>query len=444
MLFARRQRKHETALTIGIDRLTAETARHVAQVLFLGREQTDIGTAERQGHADRLAFDGDDVGAHFTRRFEQAQRHDFGNDDDQKSACGLRGCGDLRQVCGRAKHIRCLHDDTGRIGVDVRQHVGFVVDGQGAGFGFDADGVRKGLDRFAIMRMQAARQDRLVALGHTRRHQHAFSGCRRAVVKRGIGHRHAGQARHLRLELEQDLEGPLRDFRLVRRITGQEFRPLDDVIDRRRNMVPISPCPDKERRLGWADVLGGEGLQLRLHFQLAGIGRQIDSAGTPGRRRHIDKQFIDGFDADGIQHGHPVGLAQGQITHENLLQGIEISFVGGAVHKAVEFRRVRQLDLGNPAGAFGRGIDGVRAVGQFGIGVQNFARDRRIDVRSRLDAFDHGEAVALFKLLAHVRDFDKNDVAKRIGGVGGDADQGRIARNLDPLVILGEFHDVAP
>ena len=64
---------------------------------------------------------------------------------------------------------------------------------------------------------------------------------------RGVGDRHAGQRRHLGLELEQGLQRALGDLRLVGRVAGQELRPLDDVVDAGRHMVAIGPGAAEER-----------------------------------------------------------------------------------------------------------------------------------------------------------------------------------------------------
>jgi hypothetical protein len=53
----------------------------------------------------------------------------------------------------------------------------------------------------------------------------------RAVIHRGVGDLHAGQQRHLGLEFEQILQRALRDFRLIGRVAGEEFRTLDQMID---------------------------------------------------------------------------------------------------------------------------------------------------------------------------------------------------------------------
>ena len=66
----------------------------------------------------RLAFRRHDVGALRARRFQQAQRHDFGHHRDQQRALGMGGIGDGAQIADQAEHVRRLHHHAG----------GFVVD----------------------------------------------------------------------------------------------------------------------------------------------------------------------------------------------------------------------------------------------------------------------------------------------------------------------------
>ena len=68
MLLARRQRQHETAAPIGVDRLAAQPAGHLADVFVLAAEQPDIRPSELEPDAERLPLADDDVRAHLARR----------------------------------------------------------------------------------------------------------------------------------------------------------------------------------------------------------------------------------------------------------------------------------------------------------------------------------------------------------------------------------------
>ena len=67
VLLAGGERQDEAALTLRVDGLAGEPARHLADVLFAAGEEPDVRSAELQPDADRLAFADDDVGAHLSR-----------------------------------------------------------------------------------------------------------------------------------------------------------------------------------------------------------------------------------------------------------------------------------------------------------------------------------------------------------------------------------------
>ena len=118
MLLARRKRQHEAALALGIDGLAGEAAGHLPDMLLAAGEQADIGPAELQPDADRLAFADDDVGAHLARRLDQPQRDRLGDDRDQQRAGGMRRLGDRRQVGDAAEDVGILDDDRAGLAVD--------------------------------------------------------------------------------------------------------------------------------------------------------------------------------------------------------------------------------------------------------------------------------------------------------------------------------------
>src|SRR6185369_4229392 len=118
----------------------------------------------------------------------------------------------------------------------------------------------------------------------------------------------------------------------------------------------------------------------------------------------------------------------------------QVGFVGVPVHEGFDFGGVGDLELGEPAGGFGRGIDGLGRIAQRAVGLDHLAGDGGVDVGRGFDALDYGEAVAGLEGLADVGGLDEHHVAQLFGGVGGDADGRDVAVDLDPLVILGEAH----
>src|SRR5690606_41277069 len=78
--------------------------------------------------------------------------------------------------------------------------------------------------------------------------------------------------------------------------------------------------------------------------------------------------------------------------------------------------------------------------GQGAVALDDLAGDRRIDVRGRLDALDHGEIVALVEGLARFGRLDEDHVAQGVGGVFADAHDGDVALEADPFMTLGAAH----
>ena len=186
-----------------------------------------------------MAFRGDDVGAHFARRFHKSERHNFCDDGDQERALVMRRLGDRFEIVERAEDVRRLHDDAGGVVVDEIDDLCVGVDGGGHVGDGDVEMLGERLGRFGVVRMQAGREHRLFPPRHARRHEHRFRAGRRAVVHGGVGDLHAGEHRDLGLKLEQGLQRALRDLRLVRRVRGQEFRALNEMVDGRRNVVAV-------------------------------------------------------------------------------------------------------------------------------------------------------------------------------------------------------------
>ena len=183
--------------------------------------------------------------------------------------------------------------------------------------GVEAFPARGGLDDAAIMRMQAAGDQRLVAPRHAIGHQHGFGGARRAVIHRGVGHLHGRQQRHLGLELEEVLQSALRDLGLVRRVGRQELAALDHVVDGRRHVMAIGPGADEERRRRGRHVLRRIGLEGALDLELAlVIGQAGDLGAEPRRGRHVAEQLVDRFGADLGQHLAAVGIGEGKVAHQ--------------------------------------------------------------------------------------------------------------------------------
>ena len=158
MLLAGRQRQHPAPVALGIERLAGEAAGHLADEFLPAGEQPDIGAAEAQRVAQRLALRGDDIGPHLARRAHQAERDDLGDRDDEQRAGPVAGLGERRQVVQAAEEVGVLDHDAGGPFVDRfgDRFGAAVIDRQR----FDIDRLERqaGLGDGAVMRMEPARQ----------------------------------------------------------------------------------------------------------------------------------------------------------------------------------------------------------------------------------------------------------------------------------------------
>ena len=212
-----------------------------------------------------------------------------------------------------AEHVRVLHDDAARFLVHRRGQRVQVRPGhmhrrhRHRMVGHPAE--RAG--HVAVVRMQVAGQHRFPPPRHPGRHHHRLGAGGRAVIHGGVGHLHAGQHRHLALELEQHLQRALRNFRLVGRVGGQKLAPLDQIIHRRGHMVAVGTCPQKKRPAARRMVLGSQLLQRPLHRHFAGVRRQIQGRVQARFGGHIAEQFVHAVHTDRLQHRGAVAIRQG-------------------------------------------------------------------------------------------------------------------------------------
>lgn len=91
-------------------------------------------------------------------------------------------------------------------------------------------------------------------------------------------------------------------------------------------------------------------------------------------------------------------------------------------HQRVQLLGVLELDPGQPAFGLGPLVDGRRLLFEHGIGLDNGARHWRHNVRRRLDRLDGANGVTRADLKIKRRELDKDNVAERVGCVGGYAD----------------------
>ena len=207
-----------------------------------------------------------------------------------------------------------------------------------------------------ILRVQSAGDNRLASSGEPVGHQHRFAAGGRAVVHRRVGDLHAGEVRHLRLELEQNLERALRDFRLVGRVAGQELGTLDEMVDGRRYVALVGARAEKERDRAGRDAQVGHRAQSPLDRHFAHGQRHVEQTLDPLVGGNVGKQRVDVGNANSRQHHLAFGCVERQIAHRSA-QRLEVVGVGGLVHQGVKLGRIGKPDAKQPTAPEGVFID---------------------------------------------------------------------------------------
>jgi hypothetical protein len=82
------------------------------------------------------------------------------------------------------------------------------------------------------------------------------------------------------------------------------------------------------------------------------------------------------------------------------------------IQERVEFGRLGELDLVDPAGTLGVFIDKFGLAGQCFVYTKNFAAYRRIEVARNLDGLDNADRAAFLHLRADGREFNSGHVAE--------------------------------
>src|SRR2546426_12386709 len=99
--------------------------------------------------------------------------------------------------------------------------------------------LRVSRDHLAILRVESIGDDEPAAPGDAIGHQYGLRHRGRAVVERRVGYFHTRQLADHRLELERVLQRALTEFRLIRRVCGEELSARDQRIYDDRNKVRI-------------------------------------------------------------------------------------------------------------------------------------------------------------------------------------------------------------
>ena len=314
VLLARLQGEHEAALPVAVHRGADETARHPADELLLGREDTEVRPPEAQRHAKPLPFADDDIRAEPSRRFENAQVHGVG-DDDQQRPRRVRELRGGREVFQAPVEVRALDDERRRLRSDEllqRGEVGHAVRRRGVAQPDSRPLAVRGRHA-AIERVHAAREDDLGPLGDGVGHQRRLGQGRRAVIDRRVRHVHAGELGDHRLVLVDRPQGPLARLGLVGRVRREELAARDQVVDRAGDVVIVGArAHEADVRVG-VGVPFGERLHVTDQIGLGEGGRQVERPREPRLRGDLDEQLLDPTRTDHAEHLSLLGRRVGDV-----------------------------------------------------------------------------------------------------------------------------------
>ena len=257
------------------------------------------GPAVAERHTEPLRVADHGVGAHFTGRGQQRERHQIARDCD-KHASGVRLLDDRTQVGNLAPVVRVLQQHAERFverqGVGVADHQPDIERFRAAAD--DVDGLGKAAVRH--------HEHRFLASGSLLRlqpveHRHGFRRRGAFVEQRRGGDVHAGEILHHRLEIQQRFEPTLRDLSLVGRIGRVPSGILENVAkdDARRYAVVISH-PDIRAR----HQVPIRDIPETAQIAMLGIGlRQVERSGAadPWWNRLLD-QRVECGDANRAKH----------------------------------------------------------------------------------------------------------------------------------------------
>src|SRR5581483_9497125 len=114
VLLARLQGEHVAGAALEVLRLADDAPGHLADVAVAAGEEPDVGPAERERDAERLAFGDDDVGAVVGGRAKEPEAHGVRGDDEERAA-RVRGFRPLRGVRREAPEEVGLLDGEARV-----------------------------------------------------------------------------------------------------------------------------------------------------------------------------------------------------------------------------------------------------------------------------------------------------------------------------------------
>ena len=297
-----------------IHRYAHDAARQRPPEPLARSEERRVRATETHRHPEALRRSDHHVGALAARARQHHQGERVGADDRQRSRL-MRGLDFGRQITDLARRSRILQHHASRRSRLLqsrpeRPEIARLVVGQSR-----PQRRRPCRHHRARLRMQVARQDHRACtlLGHRLRHRDGFGHCGRLVEQRRVGDRQPGQVRHHRLEIQQRLEPPLCDLRLVGRVGRVPGRALQHVArDHRRHMRAMIAAADQRPD---RHVLARQRPQLRQGVDLAQRPRQPFAEPVRDRRRDrpLD-QRVEGGRPYRLEHGGDLRRVRSDMT----------------------------------------------------------------------------------------------------------------------------------
>ena len=264
-------------------------------------------------HTEALRVTQHDVGAHFSGRREQCEAEQVAR-HRHEHARGVGARDEAAQVVHDTGFVRRLHEGTeDAIAKLHRLHV--------ANDEFDAErfGPRHqhvdGLRIAAVRDEELRRSDDVVEAFRLRavQQRHRFARGRGLVKQRRRRDLHPRQLRHHRLVVEQRLEAPLGDFRLVGGIGRVPTRVLQHVAEDDAWGIRVVVA---EADVGAEQaVLRGDTAQVAEEGVLGGARRQVERRvqADAGRNGFVD-QAVQRGRPDHRQHGGGIGSVGTDVT----------------------------------------------------------------------------------------------------------------------------------
>ncbi len=290
------QRQAISRLSVRVLAHADEAAGHRALERVAHRQITGMRAAQPQRQTETLGGAAGDVGPEFARRHQQGERQEIGRHHDQH-AFGLERGDAFAVVAHGAVHARVLQQHAEILTFQRLVHR--------AGNDLDVQRRGAGVQHFEGLRQHIVSDEKALRFGgrlaRTQRQGHGLGGGGGLVEHGGVGNIHAGEIGHQGLEVEQRLQPPLADLRLIRRVRGVPGRVLQHIAlnDAGHQGVVVALADIAAHH----PVAAGDAPQLAQRLSLVDGRRQIERLlATDGCRDHHAHQTRQIFSAQRRQH----------------------------------------------------------------------------------------------------------------------------------------------